>query len=281
MGNSQQKEVDLLEVYMDSQEPVFNSNSSGCEEIVKTYYNNSSLMESVKFKLDVTNLNYSEIYSRCFNSTIPSNIFNQPYLLPWYQQLLWTLLFAIMIMVAIVGNLIVIWIIVAHRRMRTVTNLFLLNLAFADFLLASCNATFNFIFMLNSHWPFGETFCVISNFVASLTVSTSVFTILAMSLDRFVAVTRPLRPRMSKCVAYSIILSVWTLSSLLSLPSLLYATTITYKYADQGHRTLCYLIWPDQALGKSYTDHVCWQNTMDWGFLGRKSWEKILILKIM
>ncbi|GIX84982.1 tachykinin-like peptides receptor 86C, partial [Caerostris extrusa] len=54
----------------------------------------------------------------------------------------------------------------------------------------------------------------------------------------------------------SIILSVWTLSSLLSLPSLLYATTITYKYADQGHRTLCYLVWPDQTLGRSYTDHV-------------------------
>ncbi|GIX82895.1 tachykinin-like peptides receptor 86C [Caerostris darwini] len=75
-------------------------------------------------------------------------------------------------------------------------------------------------------------------------------------LNRFVAVTRPLRPRMSKSVAYSIILSVWTLSSLLSLPSLLYATTITYKYADQGHRTLCYLVWPDQTLGRSYTDHV-------------------------
>ncbi|PRD23298.1 UNVERIFIED_CONTAM: TkR86C [Trichonephila clavipes] len=183
MGNTQQKEVDLLEVYMDSQEPVFNSNASGCEEIVKTIYNSSVMEDTLKFKSDVPTLNYSEVYSRCFNSSIPSNIFNQPYLLPWYQQLLWTLLFAVMILVAIVGNLIVIWIILAHRRMRTVTNLFLLNLAIADFLLASGNATFNFIFMLNSHWPFGGTFCVISNFVASLTVSTSVFTILAMSLD--------------------------------------------------------------------------------------------------
>ncbi|GFQ92475.1 tachykinin-like peptides receptor 86C [Trichonephila clavata] len=185
MGNTQQKEVDLLEIYMDSQEPVFNSNASGCEEIVKSLYNSSGMEETLKFKADVPILNYSEVYSRCFNSSIPSNIFNQPYLLPWYQQLLWTLLFAVMILVAIVGNLIVIWIILAHRRMRTVTNLFLLNLAIADFLLASGNATFNFIFMLNSHWPFGGTFCVISNFLASLTVSTSVFTILAMSLDRY------------------------------------------------------------------------------------------------
>ncbi|GFY75581.1 tachykinin-like peptides receptor 86C [Trichonephila inaurata madagascariensis] len=89
-----------------------------------------------------------------------------------------------MITVAVAGNAIVVWIILAHRRMRTITNLFLLNLAIADFLLASGNAAFNFVFMLESHWPFGEIFCVVSNFLANLTVSTSVFTILAMSIDR-------------------------------------------------------------------------------------------------
>lgn len=183
MGNAQKKEVDLLELYMDSQEQIFNYNSSYCEDFSRTINGNFSLNESVDITLQLK-FNYSELISKCFNSTIPSNIFNQPYILPWYQQLLWTLLFASMIMVAIIGNIIVMWIILAHRRMRTVTNLFLLNLAFADFLLAGGNATFNFIFMLNSHWPFGETFCVVSNFVANLTVSTSVFTILAMSLDR-------------------------------------------------------------------------------------------------
>ncbi|KAG8177204.1 hypothetical protein JTE90_010777 [Oedothorax gibbosus] len=278
MGNSQKKEVDLLEMYMDSEKQISNYNSSVCDEIHRRVYGNLTTEESVvtviqdKFSnyslttdksVDIVIQDkfssYSDLFAKCFNSTIPSNILYQPYILPWYQQLLWTLLFAVMILVAIVGNTIVMWIIVAHRRMRTVTNLFLLNLAVADFLLASGNAIFNFVFMLNSHWPFGETFCVVSNFVANLTVSTSVFTILAMSLDRFVAVTRPLRPRMTKTTAYSIILSVWTLSSLLSAPSVLYATTITYKYADETQRTLCLLVWPDgmgTGLGKSDLDHV-------------------------
>ncbi|KAG8183139.1 hypothetical protein JTE90_029497 [Oedothorax gibbosus] len=277
MGNAQKKEIDLLELYMDSQEQNFSYNSSLCDDIFTNINGNSSNINgnfnsihdsisniyanfSSEESMDISQqLNTSDLYSRCYNSTIPSNIFNQPYILPWYQQLLWTLLFAVMIMVAILGNVIVMWIIVAHRRMRTVTNLFLLNLAIADFLLASGNATFNFIFMLNSHWPFGETFCVVSNFVANLTVSTSVFTILALSLDRYVAVAHPLRPRMTKTVAYSIILSVWTLSSLLSLPSLLYATTITYKYGDETQRTLCLLVWPDglgTGLGTSDLDHI-------------------------
>ncbi|XP_035215735.1 tachykinin-like peptides receptor 86C [Stegodyphus dumicola] len=249
MGNIQEKEIDLLEAYIELQDSALKGNLSQCEEMFRMILRENNTSS----KTD--DLNYT-VYSKCLNNTIPSGLFNQPYILPWYQQLSWTLVFAFMILVAIVGNLIVIWIIVAHRRMRTVTNLFLLNLAIADFLLAGGNAAFNFVFMLNSHWPFGGTFCVISNFLANLTVSTSVFTILAMSLDRFVAVTRPLRQRMTKTFACSIIFLVWSLSTIVSIPPLLYATTITYKYPDQGHRTLCYLVWPDGEPGTSYADHV-------------------------
>jgi len=68
--------------------------------------------------------------------------------------------------------------------MRTVTNYFLLNLSIADLLMSSLNCVFNFIFMLNSDWPFGSIYCTINNFVANVTVSTSVFTLVAISFDR-------------------------------------------------------------------------------------------------
>lgn len=47
------------------------------------------------------------------------------FLLPWWRTLLWTTLFAVMVVVSTGGNLIVIWIVMADRRMRTVTNYFL------------------------------------------------------------------------------------------------------------------------------------------------------------
>jgi tachykinin-like receptor len=46
------------------------------------------------------------------------------------------------------------------------------------------NCVFNFIFMLNSDWPFGAAYCTVNNFVANVTVAASVFTLVAISMDR-------------------------------------------------------------------------------------------------
>lgn len=106
------------------------------------------------------------------------------FILPWWRQMIWTLLFAGMIIVATGGNLIVIWIVLAHKRMRTVTNYFLVNLSIADAMVSTLNVTFNYIYMLNSHWPFGTLYCKICQFVAVLTICASVFTLMAISIDR-------------------------------------------------------------------------------------------------
>jgi tachykinin receptor 3 len=68
--------------------------------------------------------------------------------------------------------------------MRTVTNYFLMNLSVADLLMSLLNCVFNFIFMLDSDWPFGTAYCTLNNFVANVSVAASVFTLVAISLDR-------------------------------------------------------------------------------------------------
>lgn len=106
------------------------------------------------------------------------------FILPLWRQVLWTLLFAGMVVVATGGNLIVIWIVLANKRMRTVTNYFLVNLSVADAMVSTLNVTFNYTYMLNSHWPFGTLYCKISQFVAVLSICASVFTLMAISIDR-------------------------------------------------------------------------------------------------
>lgn len=106
------------------------------------------------------------------------------FILPWWKQLIWTFLYAGMVVVATGGNLIVIWIVLAHKRMRTVTNYFLVNLSIADAMVSTLNVTFNYIYMLNSDWPFGTLYCKINQFVAVLSICASVFTLMAISVDR-------------------------------------------------------------------------------------------------
>ena len=68
--------------------------------------------------------------------------------------------------------------------MWTVTNYFLLNLTVSDLLISTLNCIPSFIFMRDRVWVFGPVYCKINNFVSYLSVSASVFTLLAISNDR-------------------------------------------------------------------------------------------------
>ncbi|XP_050726319.1 tachykinin-like peptides receptor 86C isoform X2 [Eriocheir sinensis] len=181
---------------------------------------------------------------------------DRPYLLPWWQQLTWTLAFGAMLLVAVGGNAIVMWIVIAHRRMRTVTNYFLVNLSAADLLMAVFNCIFNFIYMLHSDWPFGAVYCTISNFMANVTIAASVFTLMAISFDRYIAIVRPLKPRMSKSEARHFIFFIWLSSMSLAVPCLLYSTTVSIRYKNDEIRRGCFLLWPDGKTSISYREYV-------------------------
>ena len=68
---------------------------------------------------------------------------------------------------------------------------FAVNLSIADTMVSSLNVTFNFVYMLTGHWPFGNVYCKICSFISILSVCGSVFTLIAISIDRYV-VSRPI-----------------------------------------------------------------------------------------
>ncbi|XP_071858473.1 tachykinin-like peptides receptor 86C isoform X1 [Bombus fervidus] len=173
------------------------------------------------------------------------NYQERPFDLSWWQKLFWSLIFAAMLLVATGGNVIVIWIVLAHQRMRTVTNYFLVNLSVADLMMSLLNCVFNFIFLLNSDWPFGVVYCTINNFVAHVTVSSSVLTLVTISFDRYMAIMRPLKHHMSRKKTVMTVFLIWVISSTLAVPCLLYSTTESRRYSNGKTRISCYLVWPD------------------------------------
>ncbi|KAH0819424.1 hypothetical protein GEV33_003367 [Tenebrio molitor] len=93
--------------------PIFDSKMNSTQEFLYTtnrsYLDNSSL----EFGIPINGTG---------NDTEQDG--NQ-FILPVWRQVLWSILYAGMVIVATGGNLIVIWIVFSHKRMRTVTNYFL------------------------------------------------------------------------------------------------------------------------------------------------------------
>ncbi|KAL5236378.1 hypothetical protein ACI65C_003788, partial [Semiaphis heraclei] len=162
-----------------------------------------------------------------------------------WHKLIWSTVFIAMLIVAIVGNSIVIWIVAAHRRMRTVTNCYMVSLSISDLLMASLNCLPNFIYMLNSDWAFGLELCMASNFIAYWTVASSVFTLVAITLNRYMAIVHPLRHRRSKTRTQTVLVLIWLISVFLAMPCILYSDLKTKRYMNGELRRACYMLWPD------------------------------------
>lgn len=92
--------------------------------------------------------------------------------------------YSIIVVVSVVGNIIVMWIILAHKRMRTVTNYFLLNLAFAEASMAAFNTVINFTYGIHNDWYYGLFYCKFHNFFPISAVFASIYSMTAIVLDR-------------------------------------------------------------------------------------------------
>ena len=73
---------------------------------------------------------------------------------------------------------------------------------------------------------FGSVYCTLNNFISYLSVSSSVFTLLAISVDRRKAIVRPLAPKTGRACVILTILIIWTGSAALASPAALFSVTV-------------------------------------------------------
>nr|CAB3266781.1 tachykinin receptor [Phallusia mammillata] len=161
----------------------------------------------------------------------------------------WSLIYGVMVMVALAGNLGICWIVFSVKKMRTVTNYFLASTAFADSNVIVFNTVFNFTFAINGNWHFGKAFCHFINFVPVAAVYASISSITVISLDRFVVVMYPMRQRTSRKTARLIIGGIWMLSLAIAFPQGYFASVIDTELKE-GVRSVCYVNFPDGDLGQ-------------------------------
>lgn len=166
--------------------------------------------------------------------------------MPSWQLALWATAYLALVLVAVTGNATVIWIILAHQRMRTVTNYFIVNLALADLCMAVFNATFNFIYASHNIWYFGRVFCYFQNFFPITVTFVSIYSMTVIAADRYMAIVHPFQPRLSASGTKAVITGIWLVALALAFPQCFYSTITV----DQG-ATKCVVAWPEDSRGKS------------------------------
>lgn len=83
-------------------------------------------------------------------------------------------------------------VVAANQQMRSTTNLLIINLAVADLLFIVFCVPFTATDYVLPFWPFGDVWCKIVQYLIVVTAYASVYTLVLMSLDRFMAVVHPI-----------------------------------------------------------------------------------------
>ncbi|XP_041107527.1 mu-type opioid receptor-like isoform X7 [Polyodon spathula] len=141
-----------------------------------------------------------------------------------------TALYSTVCVVGLVGNVLVMYVIIRYTKMKTATNIYILNLALAD-ALATSTLPFQSVNYLMGTWPFGAMLCKIVMSIDYYNMFTSIFTLTTMSVDRYIAVCHPVKALDFRTPRNAKIINVcsWILSSAIGLPVMIMATTTNDK----------------------------------------------------
>ncbi|XP_047495847.1 neuropeptide SIFamide receptor-like [Penaeus chinensis] len=135
--------------------------------------------------------------------------------------------------------------------MRTVTNFFIANLAVADVLVIVFCLPATLISNIYYPWMLGWVMCKFVAYVQGVSVSASVNSLVAVSLDRFLAIWFPLRLQITTPRARAIIVLIWIMAVCSAVPYLVYFET-KVVYEDLPELRVCVEDWPNRQAERLY-----------------------------
>ncbi|KAJ8256130.1 hypothetical protein COCON_G00199940, partial [Conger conger] len=213
-----------------------NETSSAFSDCVRAQ-NNSSLNSTANMTVEVINT------TTCGNASVGPKL--QP-ARPKEMDSVRILLYSLIFLLSVFGNLLIIAVLTLNKRMRTVTNSFLLSLALSDLMMAVFCMPFTLIPNLLGDFIFGAAMCKIVAYFMGISVSISTFSLVAIAIERYSAICNPLKSRawQTRSHAYRVITATWILSFLIMVPYPVFSVLVAFNKPHRATRHMCRLDWP-------------------------------------
>uniref|UniRef100_A0A8C4RDC7 Trace amine associated receptor 13c n=1 Tax=Erpetoichthys calabaricus TaxID=27687 RepID=A0A8C4RDC7_ERPCA len=160
---------------------------------------------------------YPAINGSCLKELYPSSTY-----------ILLYIVFVAGILLTISGNMAVMLSIVFFKQLHTPTNVLVLSMALADFLVGLCVMPFSMIRSVEACWYFGDSFCLMHSSFDMFLTSVSIFHLIFIAIDRYCAVCYPLHYSTTITIPISLIMAAasWGISAIYTY-SLLYSKANT------------------------------------------------------
>ncbi|KFP25149.1 Histamine H3 receptor, partial [Colius striatus] len=134
-------------------------------------------------------------------------------------------LMVLLALVTILGNVLVIFAFIMDRNLRHRSNYFFLNLAISDFAVGVFCMPLYIPYALTGTWYFGRVLCKIWLIMDYLLCTASVFSIVLISYDRFLSVTKAVSYRAQQGITSNPVVkmvAIWVFAFLLYCPAILF-----------------------------------------------------------
>ncbi|KAJ7312014.1 hypothetical protein JRQ81_006343 [Phrynocephalus forsythii] len=163
--------------------------------------------------------------------------------------------FGVIFLLGMVGNTLVLVVLgrlrPGGRPSRSATNIFILNLSVADFSFLVFCVPFQATIYSLPEWVFGAFFCKWVHYLAMATMLVSIFTLVAMSVDRYIAVVhakRSLCIRSKRNATLGVGL-IWVLSLLFAIPVAQHQE-LMHGHHQAPNSSFCWEYWVENPAAK-------------------------------
>ena len=148
------------------------------------------------------------------------------------------ILICILIIIVVIGNLMVLYCLLTIKEMQTVTGLFLTNLAVTDLGVGLISLPLSLASSIEHNLLHKTLFCIIQGMSIIIFVITSLLTLGALSLQKYINIGYSMNKRFTKRIAKYFIGGIWTTSAIFAVAPA--SGWSTYTYSTGGHQCAPY-----------------------------------------